>query len=36
METAREEGKMKKGDLVLLAAVGAGFTVGTTLLRWEI
>jgi 3-oxoacyl-[acyl-carrier-protein] synthase-3 len=36
METAREEGKMNKGDLVLLAAVGAGFTVGTTLLRWEV
>lgn len=36
METAIEQGKMKKGDLVLLAAVGAGFTVGTTLLRWEI
>jgi 3-oxoacyl-[acyl-carrier-protein] synthase-3 len=36
METAVEEGKLKKGDLVLLAAVGAGFTVGTVLLRWEI
>jgi 3-oxoacyl-[acyl-carrier-protein] synthase III len=36
METAVEEGKMKKGDLILLAAVGAGFTVGATLLRWEI
>ncbi len=36
METAIEQGKMKKGDLVLLAAVGAGFTVGTALLRWEI
>jgi 3-oxoacyl-[acyl-carrier-protein] synthase-3 len=36
METAIEEGKMKKGDLVLLAAVGAGFTVGAALLRWEI
>jgi 3-oxoacyl-[acyl-carrier-protein] synthase-3 len=36
METAIEEGKLKKGDLVLLAAVGAGFTVGTVLLRWEI
>jgi len=34
METARQEGKLKKGDLVLLAAVGAGFTVGVTLLRW--
>jgi 3-oxoacyl-[acyl-carrier-protein] synthase-3 len=34
MNTAREEGKLKKGDLVLLASVGAGFTVGATLLRW--
>lgn len=34
MDTARQEGKLKKGDLVLLAAVGAGFTVGATLLRW--
>jgi 3-oxoacyl-[acyl-carrier-protein] synthase III len=25
---------MKKGDLVLVAAVGAGFTSGATLLRW--
>lgn len=36
MESAIEEGKLKRGDLVLLAAVGAGFTVGTALLRWEI
>ena len=35
MQTAREQGRLKKGDLVLLAAVGAGFTVGTTLLRWS-
>jgi 3-oxoacyl-[acyl-carrier-protein] synthase-3 len=34
MNTARQENKLKKGDLVLLAAVGAGFTVGTALLRW--
>jgi 3-oxoacyl-[acyl-carrier-protein] synthase III len=34
MQTAREQGKLKKGDLVLLAAVGAGFTTGATLLRW--
>jgi len=27
---------LKKGELVLLASVGAGFTVGTTLLRWEV
>lgn len=35
MQTAIEEGRLKKGDLVLLASVGAGFTVGATLLRWE-
>jgi len=34
MATALEEGKLKKGSLVLLASVGAGFTVGATLLRW--
>jgi 3-oxoacyl-[acyl-carrier-protein] synthase III len=34
METACQEGKLKKGDLVLLASVGAGFTTGATLLRW--
>ncbi len=34
MNTARQEGKLKKGNLVLLASVGAGFTVGATLLRW--
>ena len=34
MHTAIEDGRLKKGSMVLLAAVGAGFTVGTTLLRW--
>lgn len=34
METARQDGKLKKGDLVLLASVGAGFTAGAALLRW--
>jgi 3-oxoacyl-[acyl-carrier-protein] synthase-3 len=34
MDTARQEGKLKKGNLVMLASVGAGFTVGATLLRW--
>jgi 3-oxoacyl-[acyl-carrier-protein] synthase III len=29
-------GKLKKGSLVLLASVGAGFTVGGVLLRWGI
>jgi len=34
MQTALDEGKLKKGDLVLVAAVGAGFTSGATLIRW--
>ena len=34
MQTALETGKLKKGDTVLLAAVGAGFTAGATLLKW--
>lgn len=34
MNTAIEEGKLKKGSLVLLASVGAGFTIGSALLRW--
>lgn len=34
MQTAIDQGKLKKGDLVLLASVGAGFTTGATLLRW--
>jgi len=29
-------GRLKKGDLVLLASVGAGFTVGAVLVRWGI
>lgn len=36
MQTAMDEGRLKKGDLVLLASVGAGFTIGATLLRWTI
>jgi 3-oxoacyl-[acyl-carrier-protein] synthase-3 len=35
-ETAIKEGKLKKGDLYLIASVGAGFTVGAALMRWEI
>lgn len=36
MQTAVEDGKLKKGDCLLLAAVGAGFTSGATLLEWTI
>lgn len=32
---ALESGKLKKGDLVLFAAVGAGYTVGANLWRWS-
>jgi 3-oxoacyl-[acyl-carrier-protein] synthase-3 len=34
MQTAMDDGKLKKGSLVMLASVGAGFTTGATLLRW--
>jgi 3-oxoacyl-[acyl-carrier-protein] synthase-3 len=33
---ARLDGRIKKGDLVLLASVGAGFTAGAMLLRWSL
>jgi 3-oxoacyl-[acyl-carrier-protein] synthase III len=33
---AIRQNRLKKGDLVLLASVGAGFTVGAVLLRWSI
>jgi 3-oxoacyl-[acyl-carrier-protein] synthase-3 len=36
MQSAREDGRLKNGGLVLLASVGAGFTVGATLLRWTL
>ena len=34
-DAVRQE-RLKKGDLVLLASVGAGFTVGAVLLRWSL
>jgi 3-oxoacyl-[acyl-carrier-protein] synthase III len=30
------QGRLQKGDLVLFAAVGAGFTAGACLWRWGI
>lgn len=33
---AVKQGRLKRGDLVLLASVGAGFTVGSVLLRWSL
>ena len=35
LKTALDQGKLEPGHLVLLAAVGAGFTVGSVLLRWS-
>jgi 3-oxoacyl-[acyl-carrier-protein] synthase-3 len=34
LNDAVQAGRLKRGDLVLLASVGAGFTVGAVLLRW--
>lgn len=34
LHTALEQKRLKKGDLVLLAAMGAGYTAGAMLLRW--
>jgi 3-oxoacyl-[acyl-carrier-protein] synthase-3 len=34
LNDAVEQKRLKRGDLVLLASVGAGFTVGAVLLRW--
>jgi len=36
LNDAVQDGRLKKGDLVLLCSVGAGFTVGSVLLRWAI
>jgi len=34
LDTAVKDGRIKKGDLVLLEAMGGGFTWGSVLLRW--
>jgi 3-oxoacyl-[acyl-carrier-protein] synthase-3 len=34
MMTAIEDGRIKQGDLVLLEAMGGGFTWGAALVRW--
>jgi 3-oxoacyl-[acyl-carrier-protein] synthase III len=36
MQTALDEHRLERKSLVLLASVGAGFTVGACLLRWEL
>ena len=32
---ACRDGRVKRGDLVVFVAVGAGFTVGASLVRWQ-
>jgi len=34
LATARADGRIKRGDLVMLEAMGGGFTWGAVLLRW--
>jgi 3-oxoacyl-[acyl-carrier-protein] synthase-3 len=34
LDGALAEGMIKRGDLVVFTAVGAGFTAGATLMRW--
>jgi 3-oxoacyl-[acyl-carrier-protein] synthase-3 len=35
LDDALAQGKIKRGDLVVFTAVGAGFTAGATLVRWS-
>jgi 3-oxoacyl-[acyl-carrier-protein] synthase-3 len=35
LEDAVLAGRIRRGDIVVLVAVGAGFTVGATLMRWQ-
>ncbi len=35
LSVAEQEGRLKPGDLVLLAAFGGGFTWGATVVRWD-
>jgi len=36
LHIAMEEGRLKKGDLVLISTFGAGFTWGATVVRWAL
>ena len=35
LEDVVKDGRVKRGDLVVFVAVGAGFTVGASLMRWQ-
>ncbi len=34
LDVARRDGRIKDGDLVMLEAIGGGFTWGSALIRW--
>ena len=34
LNDAIESGRLKKGHLIMITSVGAGFTVGSLLVRW--
>jgi 3-oxoacyl-[acyl-carrier-protein] synthase-3 len=34
LDDVLRSGKLKRGDLAVFVAVGAGFTVGATLVKW--
>ena len=34
LATARDDGRIKRGDLVMIEAMGGGFTWGSALIRW--
>jgi 3-oxoacyl-[acyl-carrier-protein] synthase-3 len=34
LTTAVQDGRIKRGDLVLMEAMGGGFTWGAALVRW--
>ena len=34
LDVARKDGRIKHGDLVMIEAIGGGFTWGSALIRW--
>jgi 3-oxoacyl-[acyl-carrier-protein] synthase-3 len=34
LSAARDDGRIKRGDLVMVEAMGGGFTWGAALIRW--
>jgi 3-oxoacyl-[acyl-carrier-protein] synthase-3 len=34
LDVARKDGRIKEGDLVMIEAIGGGFTWGSALIRW--